>query len=224
MDLKRTELKFMIGLEEYHKLANQLALALQRDIHGTNASGSYSIHSLYFDDLYDSRVMEKADGIEYHQKFRLRTYAGGQTRLEHKTKVGNLTNKESIWVSSELETALMNRDFERLYQRLDHPMIEQMVIRMKLDDLRPILSIDYDREAYIYPEGDVRITFDKNIVTYLWEREHLFKHKVLEPRNLILEVKYTEILPEFIRKLVFFKNFQLISYSKYYMSWLASVI
>lgn len=220
LDIKRTELKFLINYDEYRKLRNQLSLLMTLDSHADKLTNDYEISSVYFDDLYQSRVGEKADGIEYHQKFRLRSYGTDDVRLEYKTKVGNLTGKESIWLSQELSNALINQDFDLLYQHLDVPLIADIVTRMKLDNLHPEVVIDYSREAFTYPEGDVRVTFDKNIVAYRFGNEPKFSRKVHEPGLMILEVKYTEFIPEAIRKVIFSHHFQVSSFSKYYMGWL----
>lgn len=219
MEIKRTELKFLITYQEYRKLRDQLSLLMTIDSHADSNSRDYFVSSVYFDDLYQSRVGEKADGIEYHQKFRLRSYSPDDVRLEYKTKVGQLTGKESIWVTPELSRALINQDFDVLYQHLDIPMIADIVTRMKLDNLHPEVVVDYHREAYVYPQGDVRITFDKDIVAYRFGNDSAFSQRVHENGFMILEVKYTEYIPEVIRKVIFSNKFQVSSFSKYYMGW-----
>jgi len=220
LDIKRTELKFLITYEEYRKLRDQLSLLMTLDSHANSTTRDYFVSSVYFDDLYASRVSEKADGIEYHQKFRLRSYSRDDVRLEFKTKVGNLTGKESMWVTQELSNALIDRDFDVLYEHLDIPLIADIVTRMKMDDLHPEVVVDYAREAYIYPEGDVRITFDKEIVAYQFGNSPGFARKVHEPGLMILEVKYSGFIPEMIRKVVFSHKYQVCSFSKYYMGWI----
>ncbi len=224
MDLKRTELKFIISYQEYYKLKKELEILCSLDEHTDSTLGHYHITSLYFDDIYDSRVMEKADGIEFHQKYRIRSYEGGALRLEYKTKSGNLTSKQQLWLNQETLDAIIKREYSVLYKNLDDPLIEQMVIRMKLDDLKPSLYIDYDREAYTYPSGNTRITFDKNIEVSSFQRTFQFKRKILEPQTMVLEVKYSEFLPDFIYKVIFHRNFQVLSYSKYYMGWLLTEV
>jgi len=220
LDITRTELKFLINYEDYRKLRNQLSLLMTLDTHANPDTRDYVISSVYFDDLYNSRVGEKADGIEYHQKYRLRTYDTGDVRLEFKTKIGNLTGKESLWVSEDLSKALMERNFDVLYQHLDQPLIADIVTRMKLDDLHPEVVIDYTREAYTYPEGDMRVTFDKQIEAYQVGNDPGFRRRVVEPEYMILEVKYSEIMPEHIRKVLFSHNYQVCAFSKYYMGWI----
>ncbi|MGD9909222.1 MAG: polyphosphate polymerase domain-containing protein [Candidatus Izemoplasmatales bacterium] len=223
MDLQRTELKFLLTFDEYRKLKTELEMLCSLDPHSDQQEGHYHIQSLYFDDLYDSKVMEKADGIELHTKYRIRTYNNGGIRLEYKTKSGNLTAKQQLWLTNELVDAILSQNYAVLYHHLDDPLVEQMLIRMKLDHLKPSLYIDYDREAYLYPAGDTRITFDKNITVSTYGRGE-FKRKVLEPGHLILEVKYNAVLPDRIAKVVFHRNYQVISYSKYYMGWVLTQI
>jgi hypothetical protein len=219
VELSRTELKFLLSPDEVAKLQNQLRLAMNRDLHADAKTGEYAISSVYFDDLYCSRVGEKADGVEYHEKYRVRSYGGGQSRLEFKTKVGSLTAKETVWLDDGLRAALLGADAGGLEPHLNNRLIADVFVRMKLDDLRPAVVVDYKREAFTFPQGDVRVTFDKDITAYLWGSDPGFRRAVLEPHQTILEVKYTGYLPDTLRKILFFKNFQVVSYSKYYMGW-----
>ncbi|MGE0003884.1 MAG: polyphosphate polymerase domain-containing protein [Candidatus Izemoplasmatales bacterium] len=223
MDLKRTELKFIITLDEAAKLSQELAMILERDPYASS-NGHYRISSLYFDDLYDSHVLEKADGIEYHQKFRIRRYANEAVRLEFKTKNGLLTAKESMWLTNEVESALLEENTQVLMQHATEPLIEQILVRMKLDRLRPMLWIDYDREAFLHPVGDTRITFDKNVTVRKFGQSEVFSRKVLEPGQMILEVKYTGKLPTLIATTLRLHRFQPLSVSKYYLGWLYSQV
>jgi hypothetical protein len=224
MELSRAEHKFLITLDEYSKLRFQLAQSMALDAHSDASSSEYHLHSVYFDDQYDSRVFEKADGLEYHQKYRLRKYDNNNTRLEYKTKIGTMTNKRSLWVDPELEQAILTRDYAVLYRHIHEPLIEDLVVRMKLDDLKPMIVIDYDREAFVYPEGDVRITFDKVLTARRYDQPEAFYKKLYEPKIMMLEVKYTGILPDFIRAMVFQKNHQPVSFSKYFTGWLALIV
>ncbi len=214
----RVELKFMLNIEEYRSLRRQLSLIMDSDKYATFDKGYY-ISSLYFDDMYDSGAYDKADGVEFHKKYRIRTYENGTKRLEYKVKNGNTTNKELLVITDELEMALKTRDYHILTKNMDEELIKNITLKMKLNDLKPRLYVDYFREAYIFNNGDVRITFDKDIMAYNWYNKNM-KYKVLEPRQIILEVKYRKHLPDFIRKVVFLKNYQPIPYSKYLMCWL----
>lgn len=75
---------------------------------------------------------------------------------------------------------------------------------MKTQQLRPRVLVSYVREPYVYAAGNVRVTFDSNIRTSLFQRE--FLNGALPdiiatdaPGDIILEVKYDAFLPEIIR-------------------------
>lgn len=76
--------------------------------------------------------------------------------------------------------------------------------KMKTQQLRPRVLVSYVREPYVYAAGNVRVTFDSNIRTSLFQRE--FLNGALPdiiatdaPGDIILEVKYDAFLPEIIR-------------------------
>lgn len=214
----RVELKFLINYEDYIHLRRQLKLIMKVDENQTDEDG-YDLSSLYFDDMYDSATYDKADGVEYHRKFRIRTYENGKTQLEFKTKNQNITTKDILPLSKELELALINRDFKIIEENLDKPLIKQLFVKMKLNHLKPALYIDYKREAYVFHNDEIRITFDKDILVYNCYNKNI-KYKVLEPRKVILEVKYRKAFPDSIRKVVLNKKHISIPYSKYLMGWL----
>lgn len=75
---------------------------------------------------------------------------------------------------------------------------------MKTQQLRPRVLVSYVREPYVYAAGNVRVTFDSNIRTSLFQRD--FLNGALPdiiatdaPGDIILEVKYDARLPEVIR-------------------------
>ena len=75
---------------------------------------------------------------------------------------------------------------------------------MKTQQLRLRVLVSYVREPYVYAAGNVRVTFDSNIRTSLFQRE--FLNGALPdiiatdaPGDIILEVKYDAFLPEIIR-------------------------
>ena len=71
--------------------------------------------------------------------------------------------------------------------------------------LRPQTVVCYDREAFTYVPGNVRVTLDRNIRTGLnWQnflRPERFPLKPLEGLT-VLEVKYDNFLPELVRMAV----------------------
>lgn len=69
----------------------------------------------------------------------------------------------------------------------------------------PAAVVDYVREAYICPAGNVRITFDSRLKTMtgmdaLNGQPNFYS--VLENGEIILEVKYDSFMPSYIRNLL----------------------
>ncbi len=87
--------------------------------------------------------------------------------------------------------------------------------------LRPVVIVDYVREAYLHPAEEVRITFDKQLHTGLRSTE-LFNPSIptvppMDENLMILEVKYNQAMPPYIRDLLctYCPNAQQSAISKY---------
>lgn len=85
------------------------------------------------------------------------------------------------------------------------PLAKELYVDYKTVLLRPCVNVVYEREPFIYDAGTVRITFDENIRA-VRSSEDLFDSSapswvVLPPGQFILEVKFTGLLPERIRRI-----------------------
>lgn len=72
--------------------------------------------------------------------------------------------------------------------------------------LRPVVIVDYVREAYLHPAEEVRITFDKQLRSGMNSID-LFNPAVatvppFDNNDIILEVKYNQVMPPYIRDLL----------------------
>lgn len=81
-----------------------------------------------------------------------------------------------------------------------------MYREMVLDRLRPVVLVDYVREAYIHPAEEVRITFDKHLHTGLASID-LFNPAVptvpvFDNDDIIMEIKFNRVMPPYIRDLL----------------------
>ena len=90
----RHEWKHEISVFDVLCLRQRLSSVMTPDPHAQG--GRYSVRSLYFDDLRDTALREKLDGVSRREKFRLRCYNGDDSYLvlEKKSKVGGLCAKE----------------------------------------------------------------------------------------------------------------------------------
>ena len=90
---------------------------------------------------------------------------------------------------------------------------------MKTRLLRPVVIVDYVREAYIHPAEEVRITFDKQIRTGLYQTD-MFNPNIptypdFDDPVEVLEVKYDEFLPTYMQAILSGITAQRSAVSKY---------
>jgi hypothetical protein len=127
--------------------------------------------------------------------------------------------KEKVSITkSQCESILANR-YEVLKESED-PFLMELYAKVQYQNLRPRTIVDYTREAYIYPAGNVRITLDKNIRTSS-NVQGLFDSELVTipaARYIILEIKYDGFLPDIIRKVIQIGNRNETEFSKYVVS------
>ncbi len=211
---ERREEKYLITLAEYSVIANRLKALMVPDKNGKN--GRYSICSMYFDDPFDSALREKEDGDAVHIKFRIRTYDGSNKfiKLERKTKRGIVTEKHSAKLTpEELELLLSGKNID------ENSECFGLASEIRSKAFRPVVSVRYDREAYVLPSLGIRVTFDTNIDSLSPDKETLFGKTdsalpAVGRHQVIMEIKYSERCPSFIRKCCANSGMQL-SVSKY---------
>lgn len=205
-DQFRHELKYFIHAAGLLELKSRLRLTMDRDIHA-DKRGNYHVRSLYFDDIYDSAAQTKLAGLEERKKYRLRMYNhnADNIRLECKKKSDAGITKRSLWVSSQAAEALIWS--ERLPKaELKQPLGREVQAQLTTARLRPVVIVDYLREAYVMPYQDIRITLDKRLAVGLntvgfFDRS-LPSMPVLEPGFHILEIKFNDFLPSYYRDLL----------------------
>ena len=195
----RHELKFKISNSAAEVLKQKLSLILGKDKNAYYEDGSYLIKSLYFDDRDSSSYYEKMDGVLYRKKYRIRMYNDVDTfiRLEKKMKHNNYTAKEQMLISKDIYSKILYGKIDEI-ENPDGLLLE-FITNYKNKGLVPSVIVEYHRTAFTYPISDVRITFDSNIQSSLYNYD-LYntsypRYIVDEPGKQVLEVKFNEILP-----------------------------
>jgi VTC domain len=207
---------------EYHMLRNKLKWVMQRDVHA-GPDGSYHIRSTYFDN-FDNRILtEKKEGYLNRDKYRIRIYNRSDAiiHLERKSKRNNQTYKSKCMITRD-EYEHMRFGRMEWMENDERSLIQDLYVEMKQRLIKPIAVVDYVREAYTFPYGNVRITFDRDIKSSV-RNTAMFEKKlpmvnVLEGNLVILEVKYDEFLPDFIRYALQSIDTRAEAYSKYQLS------
>ena len=231
----RHELKYLIDEATFQQLFFTLRPILHTDQHVVSESmpefSHYRVRSLYFDDFGKSGVFDKMTGSDPRHKFRIRIYNDSDQviRLEKKIKKGRMTHKQSCPLSREETDQLLDGHADVLVEHLlpafrnkpDKllPLKAQFYADIRTKLLRPALLVDYLRTPLIWPDGNVRITFDRFLSTGhyrsdLWDPESSMQ-PVHESSEVILEVKFDHFLPDFIRHLLPLAGASPLSISKY---------
>ncbi len=215
----RHELKYNISLSDALALKARLKAITHADPHG-GAINSYKIRSLYFDNLQDKALMEKINGVNNREKFRLRYYNNDPSfiKLEKKSKRNGLCYKEFTLITKEECEKLLQGDYSFLKNQ-NNRLFTEFYAKIRNYQLRAKTIVDYLREPYIYKAGNVRITLDSHITTGLFSTD-FFKSDIPTINHsysdvIILEVKYDEFLPGIIQDLIQLNNRQSSAFSKY---------
>ena len=104
----RNELKYLVTAYELAEIRGRISNLIRLDSH-VGEEGMYAIRSLYFDDYYDSYMLENERGTDPREKFRIRIYNHSPSRitLELKRKERGMTQKLSCPLSREQCESLM---------------------------------------------------------------------------------------------------------------------
>ena len=213
----RNEWKHEITPSDMITLRARLRTVAKPESHGTN--GTYDIRSLYFDDQFDTALREKINGVNMREKFRIRYYENDTSfiRLEKKSKINGLCNKQQVRLYAEEVERILSGDTE--WMRTDErELVGELYYKMKSCGLRPKTIVDYRRDAFVFPAGNVRVTLDYNIRTGLQSIDFLNPSSVTVPatdNTIILEVKWDEYLPDIIRDAVTLEGRRSSAFSKY---------
>lgn len=216
----RHELKYRISCGEHLAIRSRLRAVMKPDPH-TDQDGLYLIHSIYFDNYRDKALREKTSGTPQREKFRIRYYNSDTRRLtlEKKIKHDSLCMKCSEPLSA--------KDCEMLLDGMQHsiitegkPLLTELIVKMNTQLLRPRVLVSYRREPFVYAPGNVRVTFDFDVRTTLYQRKSLEADRFGvsasdSPGDIIMEVKYDDFLPRVISDLIQSEGVRQQAFSKY---------
>lgn len=215
----RHELKFLVSDAELELIRYRLKPLMRQDVH--QKEGGYKVRSLYFDDFYDSCMQENENGIDNRKKYRIRIYDGDDTviKLEKKIKYRGMTRKISGTISREECLSYISGKAPGLKPE-GTELEKELYAEMKIQDMHPVTIVEYERTAFVEPMGNVRITFDRNISGSEHLKQFLDKKIVAVPLlpkgQHVLEVKYDELLPEYIAQVLEVGTLLRTAFSKYY--------
>lgn len=218
----RKELKFIIKESDWEILKVRIKNLMTLDTN-INEEQYYNVRSLYFDDYNNTFYHENEAGIDERIKIRLRIYnkALDIIKLEIKYKNNGLTKKESCIISKEMAEKLIEGK-NLCYSECSNKVLKKIYLEQQINFLKPKIIVEYDRFVFTNLVGNVRITFDKNIRTskYInrFGEDDIYNVPILDDGSHILEVKYDELLPDYIAQVLELNTLNATAFSKYYLS------
>ncbi len=201
----RHERKFRIAAWQCARAASSCRRVMQADSHA-GPEGDYFIRSVYLDSLAGGDVADKAAGALSRKKIRIRTYAQQPefAVLERKSKIGAWNRKERMVLGILEAQALVEGDFEPLLREGSDAAV-RFYGDMTAGLYRPVVCVEYEREAYVLPFEDIRVTFDK-AVRYSVTNLELTGAKTTTPLfpdgGALLEVKYDLEFPRWLAEVL----------------------
>ena len=216
----RNELKYICSEGELIQLQSRIQMLCDADAHA-GPEGIYNIRSIYFDDLQNRYFFENENGTDPREKFRIRTYNASDSRitLECKKKERSMTHKDSCQLSKEQYQKIMNGSFSA--SDVNSTLLEKFYLIQEQRHLQPKVIVAYERTPFVYTFGNVRITFDRNIgsstdISAFFD-PYLPVRPILPLGKNILEVKYDELLPNFLYEAMSLGSLRQTTFSKYYL-------
>lgn len=216
----RNEHKYFCNEKDLAILQSKLEDICGLDSHAEH--GCYHIRSLYFDTWNLQYYYENENGTDPREKWRIRMYNGDASllMLECKRKEKGMTEKRSCRMSKEDVTAILQGEWKPVLSEVPE-LQREFYTKMQIKGLMPSVIVEYERVPYVYDIGNVRITFDKYL-SYSKEFDaFLEKELVIKPvamnGNQILEVKFDELLPDYIKNALQLKHLVKTACSKYYL-------
>lgn len=218
----RHELKYLVSDAQLVSLQSRLKGILKPDSHA-GEDGIYVIRSLYFDDIDDTSLSDNLRGVGRREKYRIRIYNGSMDRisLERKSKVGDKIRKTACIITPEQYEILTDNHADKTV-RPEYPELMQKALALyEVRRLEPKIIVEYERRPYVYRDGNVRITFDRNVTSSSdlksFSDRYIHGRPVMPVGQQLLEVKFDSYLPDHIYRTIAMPNLQLSTYSKYFL-------
>ena len=219
----RFENKYLLDVLQKETIKAYIEGICNYDKYVSETEGSYYIRSLYFDTYNSMAYQDNEAGVDIREKYRIRIYNCNSDYLvlERKIKVNGKISKDRTPITMSFFNAVLHGRTDELNFDSSNSLINRFLLEYHTNYLRPRIIVDYERTAFVTENIDVRMTFDKSISfssdVFQFFNPNLSLQPILPVGQELLEVKYTEFLPEYVHQMLDLKNVQQSTFSKYYL-------
>ena len=214
---ERKEYKYYVPSSSLELLRDRVRNHMDHDPHCRDLEDHrYVVRSIYLDTTNLLFYYEKIDGQAYRKKLRIRTYNNPEEKglafLEIKRKIEDTILKERALIEFDETEKLSNGANIQLAPKEGNShagrvTLNRFIFLTKRLQLSPKVLITYEREAFedeLNP--DLRITFDMNVRSYYEPTyQQIFQEKDLRTFTdpyFILEVKFSTVMPLWVREVI----------------------
>jgi hypothetical protein len=224
----RYEFKYLLKPDVARAAADFLSSYLTIDKYSRKSeANAYTVRSIYFDSPKFECYYAKLGGQRYRQKFRIRTYNHSRDApvfLEQKVKDGLLHIKTRSSLTDQELRAIENSesiiDGSTVHtEEHKEQVLDKLYFHIYRKAYEPIALVAYERQAYFDEENAIRATLDKNLrgivfpkLDWIYDEERL---EYLLKESIVLEIKFAESLPRWMRSLNSRFHLKRIACSKY---------
>lgn len=220
MQSKRHELKYYLNQIQLDMTLQQFSGLMPMDTNCKDGQG-YRVRSLYFDSNDDECLYQKQSGNLLRKKIRLRTYGDGSddmVKFEIKRKHGQIVKKDSVIISKEDAKQVCLGNYAVLLSK-NAPVLHEIYATFMTKLYRPKVIVEYIRTAFVLPVENIRITFDQNLCSNINHLDLFSGEKNIMPIIIegkqILEIKYDNFFPGYLKKLLSKVSSERMAISKY---------
>lgn len=220
MHSKRFELKYYLNEIQMERASRQLQNLMAIDKNCKNDKG-YRVRSLYFDSIDDECLYQKQSGDLIRKKIRLRTYGddtNDTVRFEIKRKYGQIVKKDAVTISKEDARQVCHGNYGILLDG-NNPVLDEIYTTFVTKLYKPKVIVEYKRMAYISPVSNIRVTFDQDLRSNINHLDLFSSVKDMMPVIIegkqILEIKYDEFFPGYLKNVLSAVSSERMAISKY---------
>ena len=208
---KRYEKKYLISRDLLQELLPVFLEHMELDEYCIGGK-EYRIFSIYYDTVNHDVIRANSQGAAYKEKMRIRSYYADNDPestvfMELKKKCRGVGNKRRIVIKQrEIAPFVEEGILPECGDYLSKQVAKELAYFLKLNRVRPVLYVQYDRLALFGKEDrNFRITFDRNVRTRrkdfrFGERED---DELLLPEDMyIMEIKILGAVPLWLTRIL----------------------
>jgi SPX domain protein involved in polyphosphate accumulation len=220
LHFRRLEFKYIVPTHILDLVVPTISRYLDAD-ENANQQGFYKVNSLYFDSPQLTCYQQKLDGILFRKKYRLRYYdQKHEIFFEIKRKSGNTVFKDRVLLPPSIrinQQSLVNHKF--LKHIPEGKLKGELLTDYHQLNLKPKVLISYLRRPFISKfTNNLRITLDYDLkASKITNGEFLDLNTTnyISPDLAVLEIKFNESLPAWVKHIIVAHNLERDSFSKY---------